>query len=51
MAVIMSQGWDLGCWGSKTLAICDGAPSTARSSNTFAMKIKEIHGNVPIFDM
>ena len=33
----MPQGWDLGCWGGGevknfSVGICDGAPSTARSS-------------------
>ena len=37
VAGIMGQGWDLGYWGGGgvknfSLGICDGAPSTARSS-------------------
>ena len=35
VAVVMPQGLDLGYWGFKNLSmgICDGAPSTARSSS------------------
>ena len=33
---IIGLGWDLGCWGEGvknfSVGICDGAPSTARSS-------------------
>ena len=34
IAWVMSQGWDLGCWGSKTLAwgFAMAPPLTARSS-------------------